>query len=68
MAEKAINNGGPLTAEQVKSRKQRSVAENFCFISLRPLTDENRFTIISRDGQFNIDKAYSESVMAVLNK
>jgi hypothetical protein len=68
MVEKAINNGGVLSAEQVKSRQARSMAHDFCFISLRPLTDEDRFTVVGHNVQFNIHKQYGEEVMKAMNK
>ncbi len=68
MAKESVKTGGVLSAEEVKSRKARSMAEDFCYISLVPLTDETRFTLIGPNEQFNIHQKYAESVMKAYNK
>lgn len=67
MATKSINNGGPLSAEEVKSRMARSVSEDICYISLRPLTDETRFTLITPNGQYPMLNIYGEAAMKAMN-
>ena len=60
--------GGVLSAAEVKIRKAKSMSDDICFISLVPLTDETRFTVIGPNEQYNIHNKFGVSVMESMNK
>jgi hypothetical protein len=68
MREQYGKTGSVLTAEEVKSRKARSMSEDFCYVSLVPLTDDTRFTVLGPNEQYNVHKKYGEEILEAFVK
>jgi hypothetical protein len=67
---RAVSNsvGRALSIAEVAERKERCKANNLCYISLRPLTDETSFSLIGPNEQFSVHKKYGEATLTALNK
>lgn len=65
---RTINHGGSLTAKQVQERNERCKSANLCYVSLKPLNDENVFTLTTKDGQFSMLKKYGEPALEIMSK
>ena len=68
MGSAPIKAGRSLSAVEVKDRMVKSVSEDVCYISLRPLTDETRFTLIGPNIMLNIHNKYSVAALNTYNK
>jgi hypothetical protein len=68
MGSSAVKMGRSLSAVEVKDRMVKSVSEDVCFISLRPLTDETRLTLMGPKLMLNVHTKYAEAAMKAYNK
>ena len=68
MGSAPIKAGRSLSAVEVKDRMVKSVSEDVCYISLRPLTDETRFTLLGPNLMLNVHNKYAETAMKAYNK
>ena len=68
MAREIKKSEGVLTQNEVRERMNMCNARDLCFITLRPLTDESRFTLITRDGAFPMLKEYGEAALNAVSK
>jgi hypothetical protein len=68
MGSSAVKMGRSLSAVEVKDRMVKSVSEDVCYISLRALTDETRFTLLGPNLMLNVHNKYSEAAMKAYNK
>ena len=51
------------SAKEVLERNEKCKADKVCYVSLRPLTDENVFTLTTKEGQFSMLKKYGEQAV-----
>ena len=58
-----VSGGHALSSTEVQARNERCKAANVCYVSLAPLTDENVFTLTTKEGQFSMLKKYGEKAM-----
>ena len=77
MVRPKVDYSGILSAKEVQERNDRCAKANLCFVSLKPLTDENKFTLFTttkmEDGSFqtvayNMLKQYGEAAVGALSK
>ena len=68
MAREIKKSEGVLTQNEVRERMNMCNARDLCFITLRPLTDETRFTLIGENFQMPLLNIYGDAALEAYNK